>query len=106
MKNSKKQEALWKERLRCCLTSGVTMKEWCHSNNIAYETCKYWKAKLKSSLNQQISVDIERKNFVEVEASSTNENSGMDVLIGNATVRLYKGFDPDSLKILFSCIGV
>ena len=42
------KEQLWKSRLDACQKSGMSAKQWCAQNHIAYSTYFYWAKKSKT----------------------------------------------------------
>ena len=51
------KEQLWQSRLDACHKSGMSAKQWCAQNHIAYSTYFYWAKKTKASS------DPEKGNF-------------------------------------------
>ena len=43
------KEQLWQSRLDACQKSGMSAKQWCAQNHIAYSTYSYWAKKSKAS---------------------------------------------------------
>ena len=43
------KEQLWQSRLDACQKSGMSAKQWCVQNHIAYSTYSYWAKKSKAS---------------------------------------------------------
>jgi hypothetical protein len=103
---SNDKTTIWRERIQACLASGVTIKKWCRDNDIVYPTYKYWQAKLgfrRTPFQRQPTLN--RGSFAELTDAPCSELAGVEIAVGEKTIRLRKGFDENSLRSCLRILG-
>ena len=65
---SKQQRHQWKKNILNQLQSGLSVKQWCHENDIKHHVFYYWKQKLfpKSKLNRSDFTELVDKKNVNI----------------------------------------
>ena len=100
-------QRLWAARLADLEESGVTQKQWCEQNNIAYSTLKYWTLKANKAKKQRREngdakwLAARISNAAEI-SSGTYLNTGKITVNYNAfQIKIDEGVNPDTLyKVL------
>lgn len=97
-------EKCWRERIKECRQSGLTVKAWCLQNEVTDKAFYYWMKRFKV-LDQQESID---NIFVEVplprnSKSKSHENflpvsMGLTLSFGSYSINIPNEFNPDTLE--------
>ena len=43
---------LWQQRIQTCMSSGLSVKQWCKENHVSSPSFYYWKNRLKKEQNE------------------------------------------------------
>lgn len=81
----------WEERIEDWKGSALSGAAWCRREGVTYCQFLYW----KSRLTRQPSPKNNSQPFIEIE--DTADISGVEVLIGDFSIRVSKNFDPTTL---------
>ena len=90
MKPSEKR-ALRMEQVAEYRQSGLSAEQWCQENELNLYTLRYWISKLNRETREP---QEESCQWV----SLSTESPSLKVTIGNATITLQEGFDPELLR--------
>ncbi|MGG1556482.1 IS66 family insertion sequence element accessory protein TnpA [Paenibacillus ferrarius] len=91
----------WIARIAEYKASGLTMSAWCSANNRSVEQLKYWLRKLKSfssSSTQQVPSPQWVPLNLAPSVASANLGLPLVVRVGQASIELYPGFNPQLLR--------
>ena len=105
MRSNTEKRVFWQNRIERCQTSGIPIKKWCEKNNVVYATFQYWKAKIVQNQALCEKVPVTRTSFTELIDLPNSDNSGVEIVIGKAIIRLRKGFDAATLKSCLCVLG-
>jgi len=97
------QRNVWAERIRSCRSSGLTAVAWCAANDVKIDQYKYYlqqQRKVEKPAAQSAAPSTQWLSL-EVNASSPletrNQQKTLLVKVGNATIEVSPGFDPELL---------
>lgn len=97
---------VWTERIRACRASGLKATTWCAANNVKIDQYKYYlqqQRKVERSgtkpFNETgarwLSVEVSASN--PLEATRTRSQKTLLIKVGNASMEISSGFDPELL---------
>ena len=95
--NAAQRVQLWAERIRECLSSGMSVRAWCREHEISEKTYYYWQRRLY----QQMISTAETVRFAEIPSrEETVPNSGgtAKISLSGATVEIYPGADSQMIQ--------
>jgi len=96
-------EKCWRERIKECRQSGLTVKAWCLQNELTDKAYYYWMKRFKV-LDQEEVID---NTFVEIpllldSKSKSHENfpvnTGLTLSFGSYSINIPNEFNPDTLE--------
>lgn len=106
MKKDPDKRALWEKRIAEYRSSGLSGLQWCKKNTHAYSTFKYWLAKIvRAPSRRLLKSPITQNSFTELKDFSSYDTTGVEIVIGRATIRLHKGFNEMVLKSCLCVLG-
>jgi hypothetical protein len=89
----------WESRVISFKSSGMGVTDWCKANDVKLDRFKYWLYKRKSS--DSAPVDKKNKKWIAIETdpvASNIQEYALIVNVGQATIQVKPGFDPDLLS--------
>lgn len=88
----KSRKPFWAEHILRCSNSEISQKEYCSSNELNYNTFKYWQNKLKKENSNS-------SGFIELPIQSLSGNSEIKITLSNGiTISVNPSINPDSVK--------
>ena len=90
---SKEKKLDWESKIQGQKTSGLSINQWCHKNQISKGSFHYWKNRLFSKPN------LTRDNFTEL---PPDQSSGICIEYQDIRILVEKSFDPITLR---SCLA-
>jgi len=97
----------WLAHIQAWQKSGLLQSDYCRQHDLSIHQFGYWKRKIKANDRQG-----EKPKFVPVPvilADSGSENdqfdSGLEVQVGNVTIKLANGFNAEALSRAVSILG-
>jgi len=99
--NENEKAVYWREQVSQYRASGLTMKAWCASHQIAFSQMKYWIRKLGLSQRKRVTT---APNWIEVTTLSAPASS-LVVRVGAAAIDVPAGFDAALLNQVVEALG-
>lgn len=96
---------LWIQRIEDYRSSGLTAIKWCENNGVSVHKLRYRINKFNKENNHQSGETKWASVTPSAPINSKELNTSIKVLIGNATVEIVPGFDPDTLKSIVDILG-
>ena len=103
----------WLEMIRQQKASGLTIKEWCLSNNISENSFYYRQQVLRKNAGKEIAgfVEIQKpvpaQEIREVPADQpSNPDNGAVILAGQVRIELGSNASPGLIESIFRCLHV
>lgn len=87
----RKNQEQWLERIEDWKRSGLSGAAWCRKEGITYCQFLYWKKHLIDEPAQKVT----SQSFIEIE--DVADASGVEIMVGEFSIRLSKDFDPAAL---------
>ena len=106
--NREEYQRLWAARLADLEESGMTQKQWCEQNNIAYSTLKYWTLKTNKEKKHRRENCIKAKwlaarisDTAEISSGTYQNTCKITVTYNAFHIKIDEGVNPDTLyKVL------
>ncbi len=105
-REKEEQRQLWIARLCDLEETGMNQEEWCKAHSIPYSTFRYWMSKLRKEGEREnrttnwLKVDMAHDNkiaTVQVPPTYKDGSIGIHIRLGEFTVELQNGYDPESV---------
>lgn len=96
--NEQSKVALWAERISECRNSGLSVQEWCNSQNLCKQTYYKWQKRLFEIAGTQ-----QTAQFAEVTLPQPVYSSGkvaVTVRIGGTEADIHSGADAETVKMV------
>ena len=87
----------WAKQVKAWRTSGLTAKAYAQREGLNAGTLRWWSSRLRDESSSPA--------FIEVALPEPVAPASIEVLVGQATLRVQRGFDPDLLRELVSALG-
>lgn len=88
----------WPELIQEYRASGLTGIQWCEKNGFKIHTLRYHIGKLNKE-NKKVSHETKWASIVPEESAVNGiEAKPLKIIIGQSTIEVAQGFDPDTLK--------
>lgn len=96
-------EKCWRDRIKECRQSGLSVKAWCQQNGLKSSAYYYWVKRFKVSEQQEAT---DNNTFAEVillpQSQSNSQNAlplkaELSLSFGNYSISIPNGFDPETL---------
>jgi len=94
--------ARWRPIVEECLDSGLSVRRWSREHGIDINRMYYWVARFREEEAQQAS----QTRWVQLQTGETPvSDCAFEVRVGNATIVVKPGFDPEALTEVVRAIG-
>ena len=103
---NKALQAVWVQRLAKMKSSGMSGMAWCAQEGISYHQFRYWRDRIGCPAKvaaQTMPTWLELSPASELPIPSASDN--LVVRIGEATVELRRGFDPELLREIMRALA-
>jgi len=102
MKNENKAlRASWEKRISEQESSGLSRMAWCAQEGISYHKYRYWRERLVGKQPVKATTEQAIPTWLKLSPASklpVPASDGLVVRIGEATLELQRGFDPELLR--------
>lgn len=100
----------WKKRVLEQEASGLSRLEWCARQGIKYTTYRYWREQIVKQPTKTKTPAPATATWLELATPSvvstpTAQTDGLVVRIGEVTLELRRGFDPELLREIVRTLG-
>lgn len=105
-KQNLEKQRFWQVHIRAWGKSGLSQKEYCKQHGLSNHQLGYWKRKFSTSPKRR-----NNSKFVPVPMTSTaflrhdQKDSGLEILMGNISIKLTVSFNPEALARAVSVLG-
>ncbi|UOE95078.1 IS66 family insertion sequence element accessory protein TnpB [Alkalihalobacillus sp. LMS39] len=96
----------WKQLITELRTSGQTQKDWCKANNVSIHNLKYWIKKVEGSHKKDSGTKPKWVPIRIEEPPPKVVNDTIQVKVGQATIDVKPGFDPDLLRDVVKALNI
>ncbi len=106
LQQCRKKHRFWLAHIQAWQKSGLLQSDYCRQHDLSIHQFGYWKKKIKTE-----GIQGKKLKFVPlpVTLASGAENvqidSGLEVQVGNVTIKLANGFNAESLSRAVSILG-
>ena len=102
-----KKHRFWLAHIQAWQKSGLLQSDYCRQHDLGSRQLSYWKKKIKTE-----GIHAEKSKFISLPvtiAASRSENdqidSGLEVQVGDVTIKLANGFNAETLLRAVSILG-
>ncbi|MFA9559922.1 IS66 family insertion sequence element accessory protein TnpB [Evansella sp. AB-rgal1] len=95
----------WEQRIANLRASGQTQHDWCKANNVSIHSLKYWIRKVEGPGKKENSTNSKWIPMMVKEESPIIVKETLQIKIGQATIDVKPGFDPDFLREVIKALN-
>jgi hypothetical protein len=100
----KSGEEKWRDIIRSCRASGITVKKWCTENNINFNTYRYWFTRINKSEGKNVQWAEVTIPPAEGKSEQFNIQTSFTIYLNDFSIKIEKGFDGDTLAELLKVL--